>query len=153
MSTLAILAATYGYCVLSGLLPFVNAELYLLAASAAVSREMALGVVIAGTLGQMTAKVAMYLAGRGMVKLPGARLQRMVAEAEAWAARRPNMGGGLIFVSASTGFPPFYIMSIACGVVRTNLAQFATVGFVGRFLRFGIVVLFPQIAKALRDAF
>ncbi len=150
MSTAAVIAATFGYCVLSGLLPFVNAELYLLAASAAVSRELAVGIVIAGTAGQMTAKIAMYLAGRGLVKIPGERMKKWVADAEAWAAKRPNFGGGLIFLSAASGFPPFYIMSIACGVLRTNFTQFAVLGFAGRFVRFGIVVLFPQIAKAIR---
>ena len=151
MTLLALWAGTFGYCILSGLLPFVNAELYLLAASAAAPKEMALPLIIAATLGQMVAKVAMYAAGRGLVHIPGERMKRWVTEAEAWAAKRPNMGAGLIFVSAASGFPPFYFVSIACGLLKTSLPQFVVMGTAGRFIRFGIVVLGPQIAKTFFD--
>jgi membrane protein YqaA with SNARE-associated domain len=135
--------------VVSGLVPFVNAELYLLAASAAAPREMAIPLVLAATLGQMTAKALMYGAGRGVVRIPGERMKRWIADAEAWARNRKNTGGGLVFVSAASGFPPFYFVSIACGMVRVPLAQFLALGFLGRFIRFGVVVLFPQLGKAL----
>ena len=152
-SLLALWAATFGYCVVSGLVPFVNAELYLLAASATVPRELALSLVLAGTLGQMTAKAMMYGAGRGLVRIPGERMKRWVTEAEAWASKRPSMEGGLIFFSAASGIPPFYFVSIACGIVRVKIVQFLVLGFAGRFIRFGIVVLFPQIAKAVFHRF
>jgi membrane protein YqaA with SNARE-associated domain len=142
-------AGTYAYCVVSGLVPFVNAEIYLLAASAAAPREMAGPLVLAATLGQMTAKVAMYGAGRGVIRVPGARMKRWIADAEAWAQTRPSTGGGLVLVSAASGFPPFYFVSIACGMLKVAFVPFVTMGFLGRLIRFGIIVLFPQIAKAL----
>jgi membrane protein YqaA with SNARE-associated domain len=127
----------------------VNAELYLLAASAAAPAELTLPLIIAATAGQMTAKVAMYGAGRGVVRLPGKRMKQWVADAEAWAQTRPNAGGGLVLVSAASGFPPFYFMSIACGMLKFRFLPFLSLGFLGRFIRFSVVVLFPQIGKAL----
>lgn len=130
-------------------MPFVNAELYLLAASAAAPASMTLPLIIAATAGQMTAKVAMYGAGRGVVRLPGERMKRWVADAETWAQTRPNTGNGLVLVSAASGFPPFYFMSIACGMLKFRFLPFLALGFTGRFIRFAVVVLFPQIGKAL----
>ena len=130
-------------------MPFVNAELYLLAASAAAPREMAIPLVLAATLGQMTAKAAMYGAGRGVLRIPGERMKRWMAEAEKWARNRKKTGGGLIFISAASGFPPFYFVSIAGGMLGVPFAQFLLLGFLGRFIRFGVVVLFPQLGKAL----
>jgi len=135
--------------VISGLIPFVNAEIFLLAASAAVPRELALPLILAATAGQMTAKAAMYGAGRGVLNLPGERMRRWVADAEARARTRPVTGGGIVLVSAASGVPPFYVMSIACGMLRFEFVRFLTLGFIGRFIRFGAIVLGPQIGKAL----
>ena len=149
MTSFILLSGTLGYCVVSGLVPFVNAELYLLAASAAAPPELAIPLVLAATLGQMTAKAAMYGAGRGVVRLPGKRAKGWFEEAEAWAQTRPNTGGTLVLVSAASGFPPFYLTSIACGIIRYRFLPFFALGFLGRFIRFGAVVLFPQIGKVL----
>jgi membrane protein YqaA with SNARE-associated domain len=140
---------TFAYCVLSGLIPFVNAELYLLAASAAAPRELAIPLVLAATAGQMTAKACMYGAGRGVVRLPGERMKRWVVEAENRARDKPVTGGGVVFLSAASGLPPFYVVSIACGVLRFRFGLFLLLGFLGRFIRFGAVVLGPQIGKIL----
>ena len=140
---------TFAYCVVSGLVPFVNAELFLLAASAAAPRSLAIPLVLAATAGQMTAKVAMYGVGRGVVRIPGERMKRWIAEAETRAQTRPVAGAGLVLVSAASGIPPFYVMSIASGILRFPFIPFVILGFVGRFIRFGAVVLGPQIGKAL----
>lgn len=145
MAALVLSLGTFGYCVVSGLVPFVNAELYLLGASALAPPALALPLVLAATLGQMTAKVAMYGTGRGMLRLPGERLRRWVMEAESWAQQRREAGNTLIFVSAASGFPPFYMVSIACGVMKVRFFPFLTLGFLGRLIRFGTVVLFPQL--------
>jgi membrane protein YqaA with SNARE-associated domain len=141
------LVGTFAFCVLSGLVPFVNAEAYLLAAAAVAPASFVLPIVIAGTLGQMVAKVGMYGAGRGVLMLPGTRIQRWVDLAKSRYGSYQRIGGGLIFLSASSGFPPFYVVSIACGMLRTPLPAFIVLGTIGRFIRFGIVVLVPYLLK------
>lgn len=147
MTLALLLASTFGYCVVSGLVPFVNAEAYLLGAAALAPTRYALPIVIAGTLGQMVAKVAMYGAGRGTVMLPGRRIRAWVEQARVRYGSYQRLGPGVIFLSAASGFPPFYIVSIGCGVLRTPLARFIVLGTIGRFLRFGTVVLVPYLIR------
>jgi membrane protein YqaA with SNARE-associated domain len=40
-------------------------------------------------------------------------------------------------------------MSIACGIIHFRFALFLALGLVGRFIRFGGVVLIPVMWKAL----
>ena len=142
-----MLLGTFGFCVVSGLVPFVNAEAYLLGAAALAPTRFALPIVIAGTLGQMVAKVAMYGAGRGTLMLPGGRIQRWVEQARARYGSYQRLGPGVILLSAASGFPPLYLVSIACGILRTSLPQFVVLGTVGRFIRFGAVVLVPYLIR------
>jgi membrane protein YqaA with SNARE-associated domain len=143
---------TFGVCLVSAIVPLVNAELYLLGASALAPRGFVPVLVIAGSLGQMAGKVAMYYAGRGALTLPWKRLQRMVAAVEEryrrGGADSRALGGGLIFVSSVVGIPPFYVVSIASGMFRIPLPLFFTAGMLGRLLRFGLVVLVPQLFKS-----
>jgi membrane protein YqaA with SNARE-associated domain len=57
--------------------------------------------------------------------------------------------GGFVFVSASTGFPPFYGVSILAGTLRIPFPIFFFPGTVGRLIRFALMVLFPQVFKDL----
>lgn len=147
MTLLLAWLGTYGYCVASGFLPFLPAEVYLLSASALAPPSFAVPLVVAATLGQMTAKSAMFAAGRGLVKVKGARFQKWLADAEAWARNRKKVGSALIFLSASVGLPPFYIVSVAAGTLRVGWAPFLVFGFLGRMVRFAIFVAFPQLIK------
>lgn len=148
---LAAVLGTFAVCVLSAIVPFVNAELYLVAASAYASPTVAWMLVIAAALGQMVGKSLMYYAGVGALALPGERLRRMVAQVraryEGAGATGTTLGTGVILMSAGVGLPPFYVVSIACGLLRIPFAQFFILGFMGRLARFGVIVLAPQLLK------
>lgn len=127
-------------CVIGGFVPVINAEVYLAAAGAMSERSMVVPLILAGTLGQMTAKTAIFFAGQGMLRLPIARdserMQRVLAKARAW--RGPVVL--FVFVSAVVGIPPFYIVSLLGGALELRPWQFIVVGFVGRLIRFSVVV-------------
>lgn len=150
-ATLAFLT-TFGVCAFSAVVPLVNAELYLLAASALAPRELAVPLILAAAFGQMAGKSLMYLAGVGALKLPGERLRRVVAQADARYHRAATggatLGGGVILLSAIVGLPPFYIVSVACGLLRIPFMQFLVLGLAGRLVRFTVIVLAPQFWKA-----
>lgn len=152
MSVLLTFLTTFGICALSAVVPFVNAELYLVAASAVSPREMVGPLIIAAALGQMAGKALMYYMGVGALQLRSARLRRMVEQAEhryrGAGSTGATLGGGVIMLSATLGLPPFYIVSIACGLLRIPFAQFFILGLLGRLARFGMVVLAPQLLKA-----
>ena len=97
----------------------------------------------------MTAKSVMYLAGRGVLSLPfGKQQERMDAAAKKLQGSKIGPGG-FVLVSAFTGLPPFYIVSILSGTLRIPFLVFFGPGTIGRLARFAIMVLFPQLAKGI----
>jgi membrane protein YqaA with SNARE-associated domain len=149
LSQLWLVVGTFFYCIGSGFIPVMNAEVYLLAVSAASSPALAFPLVLAAGLGQMVAKSTMYLAGRGVLSLPmGKHQERLDAAGRKLQGSRAGPGG-FVFLSASTGFPPFYIVSIVAGTLKVPFLVFLLPGTVGRLVRFGLMVLFPQLVKGI----
>jgi membrane protein YqaA with SNARE-associated domain len=144
--------ATFVVSFVSGFVPIVNTEAYLLSVSA-LSSVPAVPVVLLSTAGQMSAKLLLYLGGRGLVKLPlgrpGQKLDKVRAELE----RRRGKTDALIFASAFLGFPPFYAVTVLAGVVQVPLLDFLLPSTAGRLLRFASVFLFPQLVKRLAPLF
>jgi membrane protein YqaA with SNARE-associated domain len=149
MSLLAVWLTTFGVAVASALIPVINIELYLLGAAALAPAAMAVPLVLAATIGQMVGKVVMYFAATGAVKLPGKRLQAALEGMNATLRNRPRSGGALVFASAAAGFPPFFMVTVAAGAARMNLAMFVILGFLGRLIRFAVIVALPHLAKDL----
>lgn len=152
MTPLITFLTTFGVCAFSAIVPLVNAELYLLAASALAPRELAVPLIIAAAFGQMLGKSVMYFVGVGALRLPSERLKRAVAKAEhryrSAGTGGATLGGGVILLSAVVGLPPFYVVSVACGLLRVPFAQFLILGVLGRLVRFSVIVLAPQAWKA-----
>lgn len=147
MSLLAVWLTTFGVAVLSAVIPVVNIEIYLLGASALAGREMVIPLIVAGTLGQVIGKIALYYAGTGALKIPGKRLQAALQKMNTQMQERPRMGGALVFASATLGLPPYYLVTLAAGAAKMNLPMFLGVSLVGRLIRFAIVVAVPQLAR------
>jgi membrane protein YqaA with SNARE-associated domain len=140
---------TYVVGVISGLIPVVNLEVYLVWVAALTPSSQALAITALATVGQMTAKTLMYLAGAGVLKIsvrkPGKKLQAVQMKMAQWQHRL----GLFLFSSASLGVPPFYVVSIASGICRVPLGVFVIWGLLGRFLRFAVTVFFPHLLKGL----
>jgi membrane protein YqaA with SNARE-associated domain len=147
---LGLYVATYVVCLLSGFVPLVNTEAYLLSVSAFASFRTAVPLTAAAALGQMTAKALMYLAGRGVLHLPlvGRHEDKMAAARAKLDAHRGRTGA-FVFGSAFSGFPPFYVVSVLAGTLRLHFGGFFAAGVSGRFLRFGLCVLLPHGVRAL----
>ena len=91
----------------------------------------------------------MFFGGRGVKFLQRGFMKAKIDEVSDVMQRRNGAVGTMMFMSAATGLPPFYVVSVASGLTGIAFTQFATLGFLGRFARFSIVVLFPQLIKAL----
>ena len=50
------------------------------------------------------------------------------------------IAGGLVFLSAASGFPPFAIVAVLAGQLRMSLTLFFVLGLLGRWLRFAAVL-------------
>ena len=149
MTALALCASTFAVCLASAVFPVVHAELYLISVSAVSPGSLVLPLILTATAGQILGKMIMYLCGRGVVHLPGGRVKRKLLEVERKFRDRQGLSGLLVFVSASTGLPPFYLVTIASGMFGVPLQQFLLWGACGRFLRFAVVVLSPQAVRVL----
>jgi membrane protein YqaA with SNARE-associated domain len=98
----------------------------------------------------MTAKSLLYLAGSGAVSTGfiGRRAARL-GELRDRLERARAGAGAIVFASAATGLPPFYLVSLAAGSLRWPLARFLLVGGSGRLLRFAAVVAVPRLMGGL----
>lgn len=144
-----IYLTTYIVAVISGFVPVVNLEVYLVWVAALTPRSQAVGITLLATVGQMTAKTLMYLAAAGVLKIsvkkPGKKLRAVQLKMAQWQHRM----GLFLFSSAFLGVPPYYVVSIASGICRVPIVVFVVWGILGRFLRFAVAVFFPHLLKGL----
>ena len=142
MTAVSVWVATLGMSFLSGFVPLVNIEAYLLGAAALLPGIPPLVVVVPAALGQMAAKAVLFLGGRGLVSLPLRFRDRALAAAARLGTRRPP---AFVFTSALTGLPPFYVVSVAAGMLGFRPGPFLLAGLAGRLLRFGAVFALPGL--------
>lgn len=143
-------AATFAYCFASGLLPFVNAEAFLIVISSTLlSKSQLLMVTVLASVGQMAAKCTMYSVTRASFQRPSPKVEEKLAKARAKLEAWRYGTGPFVFVSASTGFPPLYVISLLAGMLKMNFLTFLVFGLAGRMVRFGLTLLFPQLLKSL----
>jgi membrane protein YqaA with SNARE-associated domain len=142
-ASVGIYLATLIISVLSGLVPVVNGELYLIAAIVVADDPVvALVLAVIVALGQMIAKIGLYYAARGATELGrstrlGAKLERAQLLVERWQGKPLT----LLFVSAVTGLPPFYLVSLLAGLLRIRFGTFLLLGIIGRVIRFVALAL------------
>ncbi len=145
-----LLGASFVVGVVSGLLPVVNTEAFLLAVAVLAPPASLPGTVVLTTAGQMAAKALLYLSGSGAVRLPVLERPRArLVEVRERLERRRTSTAAVVFASASTGFPPFYLVSVAAGAMRWPLAAFLLVGGSGRLLRFAAIASLPRLLQVL----
>jgi len=144
MTVFDVWIATLAAGFLSGFVPLVNIEVYLAGAAALAPKCPAAVVVAAAALGQMAAKTLLFLGGRGLVGLPSRQGDRVRAAA-ARLSGRGRSAPALVFTSALTGVPPFYVTSVGAGLVGVRVGPFVAAGLVGRLLRFSAVFALPGL--------
>jgi membrane protein YqaA with SNARE-associated domain len=138
---------TFGYSLVSALVPVVNAELYLVGL---MTRQPQLAwwlVGLAAAAGQMVGKLVYYYAGRGTLQLPARlrRWSRRLARFQQTCHDRPVWTAGVLLASASIGLPPYLAIALLAGVGRVPLPTFLVTGLVGRFARFGAIAASPAL--------
>ncbi len=150
-STVGIYGATLVVAALSGIIPIINAEVYLVAVALltrSVPLAIVLGLIVAA--GQMIAKIGIYKAfALGADKAAtkpkyAAKLEKAQKLMEKWKDK-PLV---LTFVSASVGLPPFFIVSALAGMLKINFKAFMLLGFLGRSIRFCLIAVLAVLAQS-----
>jgi membrane protein YqaA with SNARE-associated domain len=124
----------------SSLVPLVNAELLLIGLAVATPGAAPLLVLVMAA-GQMVGKSVLFLGGGRLTRtaLEG-RLTRWRLD-----GRTRRAGAPIVGISAFTGLPPFYLVSVAAPALGVRFPSFLALGLAGRLLRFGVLVALPQI--------
>lgn len=134
---------------LLGALPAGVAEAIALAVGAIPSRELRIAVLVLFTAGHVLGKFLWYLLGTLGSRVTQRHLRSWIDRARELAARYPKIGLSVTASSAVVSVPPFHLMAVAAGVVRTPALPFFAVAFAGRLVRFGILAAFPPLLRYL----
>jgi membrane protein YqaA with SNARE-associated domain len=149
MTSLALCLSTLIGCLVGSFVPVINTEIIVLTAAASAPASMLLPLILIASSAQMVAKCALYFVGSGLLRLPRGRFASRIDAALAKAGSRRGSSSAVLFASATTGVPPFYVMSVASGALKVGFSRFVIVGFIGRTLRFSALVLIPYLIKAV----
>ena len=142
-----LVIGTFLFSVASALLPILNVEAYLAAVALKAHNLSDWQLAAVGGGGQSVGKILWYLAGIHSLKIRWIR-QKMDTEKwqvsyEKWHERivgRPLFAGAISFGSAVTGFPPLAVIAVLAGTLRMNFTIFMITVFVGRTIRFWLVL-------------
>lgn len=128
--------------IVSGLVPVVNIEAYLVSV-ALLAPQAGWPIVMIATLGQMVAKYVLYVSGRDGLR-PRAGRYTARLENVGRQMREHRLGTfSVVALSALLGVPPFYAVSVMAGVLRLPLPRFMVVAGVCRVVRFAAVFYAP----------
>jgi len=138
-----LLLLTFGFGVVSAVIPLFNMEAYISVLYANSTANSALLIAFVGSLGQNVGKLVWYYICRGALDIPWLKRRmdtpKRQASFQRWSGYvqgRPVMSGLLTFVSAAVGFPPFFAMAMVAGTLRMNVVVFFVAGLIGRTLFF-----------------
>ena len=153
-----IYATCFSLSILSALLPWMNGEVLMLSYSAFADSPIERTIlVLMASSGQIAGKCVLYWSGRGVIPFGSGRIGRVVDSWRDRFSRYSQKPMWLVFISAVSGIPPFYVITVLAGAFRLRFARFITVGACGRILHFGAVALialfFPQLSRYLDNLF
>lgn len=156
-------ASTLGVGFVSALVPLINLELYLLGLLATTAPEHTWLVALAAAVGQTAGKLVYFESARLAARWP--RLRRVLARRRGGAGQARPPGrvarwvhsiadsqptvAAVVAVSAVVGIPPLLAAAGVAGTTRLRTWLFVVVCLLGRWLRFGLLLLAPGIADSL----
>ena len=130
-------------------LPLSPTEPALIAIAAVSPPGLMLPLIIAATVGHMSGKALVYVGSQRAGEWLPAKYAQAMERARPRMARRRRSQYLMVAVSGMLGLPPFYGVTVLCGVLRIPFAGFVLAGSVGRGLRFGALVAMPTILRAV----
>ena len=119
-----------------GILPWINGEV-VVAGAALLTPQSGLPVLVSVcAAAQMSAKAVLYGVIRWVPERMPARARRLTSRIEAYRKRRGLLVLA-VFSGSAVALPPFYLVTLACGMLRVPFALFAIAGLGGTILRYG----------------
>jgi len=126
-------------CALGGVLPWVSSELVVLGAAVLLPPVTLPMLIVACAVGQMSSKTLVYGVTRWAPHLLPARARAFLARAERYRGRRPLLVGA-VFAGSAVSLPPFYLVTLASGLLRVPFPLFVLAGLCGTSVRYSFLV-------------
>ena len=117
--------------------------------SAISARETIIPILIISIISQMAAKVIVYFAGNGAIKLPLRKYEKKIARVKEKFENSKVKPGYFVLISAMTGIPPFYIVTLLSGMMKVHIWDFILFGLLGTSIKFTASLYLPQVIKIL----
>jgi membrane protein YqaA with SNARE-associated domain len=126
-------------CALGGLLPWINSELVILGAAVLLPTAALPVLVAACATTQLASRSVVYgLTRWAPHKLPE-RARTILARADKYHGRRGLLVGA-VFVGSAVSVPPFYLVTLASGLLKVPFVLFILAGFSGTLIRYSFLV-------------
>ena len=126
---------------LGGIFPWINGEVVIAGAALLTPQSGIPALVLVCAAAQMSAKAVLYGVIRWVPERMPARARRLASRVEAYRTRR-----GLLVLAVFSGsaiaLPPFYLVTMACGMLRVPFTLFAIAGLAGTISRYGLLAWF-----------
>jgi membrane protein YqaA with SNARE-associated domain len=141
-ATLGLYGATFVVAFVAGMFPIVSIELFLVGLTAWGVELRVVAVLIGiAVVGHQVAKTITYYAGAGVFELPRGKVRGRIEAAKTQIERwnkRPRL---IMFVAATTGLPPLYLLGfIARPLMTMTITTFTAISVAGRILRYTTLV-------------
>lgn len=132
-------------CFLTGYIPSVSTEVILASLGLFIPTKMIVPLAFMGALTQTVAKTHLYFLSKKFLYFLSFNNRRRLIKLKKQYHSKEKLSAGIIFFSALTGLPPYYLINLLCGIINTGWLMFATLGFTGMFIRFWLCLAFPQV--------
>ena len=146
MSFTTLCVTCFGLSIVSALVPWVNGEVLLLSLSFHARSPFHLAILVfLASAGQIAGKCVLYWAGRGVIPFGNGRIGRALNSWKDRLSRSSARPMWWVFISAVTGIPSFYVITVLAGAFRLRFSGFIAVSACGRILHFGVLALVPEM--------
>lgn len=136
---LSVLLGAAAMCAAGGVFPWISSEVVLVGAAALLPATQFPTLVILCALTQVAGKCVVYGITRWTPEKLPKRARKLLDKAEAWRDRRKLLGAGVLS-SATVSVPPFYVVTLAAGMLKVPFVVFTGAALVGTVVRYSAVV-------------
>ncbi len=121
-----------------GILPWINGEVVVAGAALLTPQSGLPALVLACAAAQMSAKAVLYGVIRWVPERMPARARQFVNRVEVFRERRGLLVLA-VFSGSAVALPPFYLVTMACGMLRVPFPLFVIAGLAGTISRYGFL--------------
>jgi len=125
-------------CLLGGVFPWISAEVVVVGTALLLPPAGVPALVLGCATGQMASKAGVYGLSRVAPHRLPERLRRLLSRTDRLRGRGHLMAF-MVLPSALVSLPPFYLVTIACGVMRLPFALYALLGLLGTTARYAFL--------------